>query len=61
MDARTFRSWGRVIYRKSDHLIEDAMIAAAATAHGLTIVTRNTRHFEGLGVGAFNPFDASLR
>jgi hypothetical protein len=37
------------------------MIAATATVYGLTVVTRNTRDFEGLGVGAFNPFDASLR
>ncbi len=61
MDARTFRSWARLMHRKSDHLIEDAMIAATATGHGLTVVTRNTRHFDGLGVRAFNPFDASLR
>ena len=61
MDARTFRSWARLMHGKSDHLIEDAMIAATATVHGSTIVTRNTRHFNSLGVGAFNPFDASLR
>ena len=32
----------------------DAMIAAAAAARGLTIVTRNVRDFEGLGVALFN-------
>ncbi len=61
MDARTFRSWARLMHRKSDHLIEDAMIAATATVHRLTVVTRNTRDLEGLGVRTFNPFDASLR
>ena len=59
MDARTFRSWARLMHRRSDHLIEDAMIAATAAIHGLTVVTRNTRDFEGLGVRTFNPFDAT--
>jgi predicted nucleic acid-binding protein len=36
MDARTFRSWARLMHRKSDHLIEDAMIAATATVYGLS-------------------------
>ena len=58
MDARTFRSWARLMHHRSDHLIEDAMIAATAAIHGLTVVTRNTRGFEGLGVRTFNPFDA---
>lgn len=60
MDARTFRSWARLMHRRSDHLIEDAMIAATAEVHGLIVVTRNTRDFESLGARAFNPFDASL-
>lgn len=59
MDARTFRSWARLMHRRSDHLIEDAMIAATAAIHGLTVVTRNTRDFEGLGVRTFNPFDTT--
>jgi toxin FitB len=59
MDARIFRSWARLMHRKSDRLIEDAMIAAAAAVHGLTVVTRNVRDFEGLGVRTFNPFAGS--
>jgi hypothetical protein len=43
MDARTFRSWARLVHRRSDHLIEDAMIAATAAVHTLTVVTRNVR------------------
>jgi predicted nucleic acid-binding protein len=35
----------------------DIMIAATARSHGLTILTRNGRHFEPLGVPTVNPFD----
>jgi predicted nucleic acid-binding protein len=56
MDARTFRAWARLMHRKPDRLVEDAMIAATATVHGLTVVTRNVRDFDGLGVRTFNPF-----
>jgi len=56
MDARTFRVWARLMHRRSDDLIEDAMIAATAAVHGLTIATRNVRDFEGLGGVTFNPF-----
>ena len=35
----------------------DIMIAATAQSHGLTILTRNLRHFEPLGVPVHDPFD----
>jgi predicted nucleic acid-binding protein len=60
MDARTFRSWARLVHRKPDRLVEGAKIAATATVHGLTAVTHNVRHFDRLGVAAFNPFDGKL-
>lgn len=56
MDARTFRSWARLMHRRSDALIEDAMIAATAEVHNLTVVTRNVRDFEGFGVRTLDPF-----
>lgn len=56
MDARTFRIWARLMHRRTDDLMEDAMLAATAVAHGLTIATRNVRDFESLGVLTFNPF-----
>lgn len=34
----------------------DSQIAATALVHGLTLVTRNTRDFDGLGVELLNPF-----
>lgn len=58
MDAATFRAWARLMHRQSDGLIEDAMIAATAMQHGLTIVTRNTRDFAGFGLKLLNPFAA---
>ncbi len=34
----------------------DMLIAATALVHGLTLVTRNTRDFEGCGLALLNPF-----
>ncbi len=36
----------------------DALIAATALVHGMTIVTRNVADFEATGVGLLNPWDA---
>jgi predicted nucleic acid-binding protein len=38
---------------RSDH---DALIAATALVHGLTVATRNVADFERTGVGVFNPW-----
>lgn len=56
MDANTFRVWARLPHRKSDPLMEDAMIAATATVHSLTLVTRNVRDFSEFGVKLLDPF-----
>lgn len=56
MDATTFRAWARLMHRKSDTLYEDAMIAATAKVHGLTVATRNVNDFNALGLEVFNPF-----
>ena len=58
MDAETFRIWARLMHRRSDTLYEDAMIAATAKRHQLTVVTRNVSDFSHFGVTVFNPFDA---
>jgi predicted nucleic acid-binding protein len=56
MDAATFRCWARLMHRQSDTLYEDAMIAATAQIHGLTVATRNEADFKALGMEVLNPF-----
>jgi predicted nucleic acid-binding protein len=46
------------MHRQSDTLYEDAMIAATAKVHGLTVATRNVADFNALGMAVFNPFAA---
>ena len=56
MDAAAFRIWARLMHGRSDTLNEDAMIAATAQIHKLTVVTRNVDEFEAAGVAVFNPW-----
>lgn len=47
-------------YRVPEHApFDDALIAAVAEAARMTIATRNTRHFEPLGVSCLNPWGAT--
>jgi predicted nucleic acid-binding protein len=58
MDAQTFRVWAQLMHHPSDALFEDAMIAATALVHQLTVVTRNTRDFATFRVPLLDPFTA---
>ena len=49
------RRWAR-LSAELDHDGADLLIAATAAAHGLTLATRNVRHFKPAGVAVTNPF-----
>lgn len=59
-DEPVWRAYGRLkasleaIGRPQEDL--DLLIAATATVHRLTLVTRDTRHFEDSGVKTLNPW-----
>jgi predicted nucleic acid-binding protein len=50
------RRWAKLMQGRSPDLSEDAMIAAMALEHGLTVATRNVRDFRPFGVPVVNPF-----
>ena len=54
VDASTARRWGR-LSGALGHEGTDLLIAATAIEHGLTVVTRNVRHFEPTGVPVLDP------
>jgi toxin FitB len=53
-----FRIWARLMHAQQSHLFANALIAATAIHHGLTVATRNTKDFEPFGVLLTNPFSA---
>ncbi|NLS08995.1 type II toxin-antitoxin system VapC family toxin [Nesterenkonia sp. MY13] len=49
-------------FRVPEHApLDDALIGAVAQSAGMTIATRNTKHFEPLGVACFNPWHGPNR
>ncbi len=69
MDGRTLSFNRAVAYvwadmraklKRDGHImpVADGMIAAIAKRHDLTIATRNTADFHGIGVPVFNPFES---
>ena len=55
VDAPAALRWGTMCsqLKRRD---TDLLIAATALEHGLTVVTRNVRHFEPTGVKLLNPY-----
>jgi toxin FitB len=60
VDLAVAEAWGAVMARSNKMGVNlgvmDAFFAATAEARGLTLVTRNTRHFETLGMALVNPW-----
>ena len=56
MDVKTYRVWARLMHRQSDTLYDDAILAATAIVHRLTVVTRNVADFKPFEVPILNPF-----
>ncbi len=61
VDPAAAEAWGEIHARRSAvgamPAFVDSLIAATAIANGLTVVTRNVRHFEDLGVPVLNPWE----
>ena len=55
VDVATARRWGRLSATLGQDSA-DLLIAATALEHGLTVVTRNVRHFEPTGVPVVGAF-----
>lgn len=57
VDESVAEQWGR--FNVPDSLpVLDSLLAATASVHGLTLVTRNLKHVERTGVDCLNPFSA---
>jgi toxin FitB len=50
-------AWGRQRQGRPIPVV-DALIAATAAVHGMTVVTRNVKDFEQAGVQVLNPFES---
>ena len=56
-DLGSSRRWGQLSAAIGNHGA-DLQIAATALEHGLTVVTRNVRHYVPSGVAIFDPFNS---
>ncbi|MBM5784740.1 MAG: type II toxin-antitoxin system VapC family toxin [Cyanobacteria bacterium K_DeepCast_35m_m1_288] len=55
MEVGVARRWGQ-LSASIGHDGADLLIAATALEHGLTVVTRNLKHFQATGVATLNPW-----
>lgn len=55
-DQECAQAWGRLRVPHAENAL-DKQIAATASIHGLTVVTRNERHFLSTGVKILNPLN----
>lgn len=53
--AQVADAWSDLVSERTLE-VPDGLIAATALVEGMTVVTRNVKHFTGLGVRLLNPF-----
>ncbi len=60
VDEPVSMKWAEIVQRlkNKNHTmdVEDVLVAATASAHRLTVATRNVKHFQHAGVDIYNPF-----
>lgn len=56
LDGEVAEEWGRLNVPDAMPVL-DGLLAATASVHGWTLVTRNTRDIERCGVATLNPFE----
>jgi predicted nucleic acid-binding protein len=56
LDWQCFRLCAKLIDGQTPDLFADAMVAATARVHGLTVATRNIRDYRHFEVPVLNPF-----
>ena len=60
IDRAVGAAWGEALGESEKH-VDDAGLAATARVHGLIVVTRNVKDFDGRGVTLLDPFKAQRR
>jgi toxin FitB len=58
VDLTVAEEWGRMSAQRSVPAV-DALMAATAKVHGMTLATRNITDIAGLGADILNPFEPS--
>jgi predicted nucleic acid-binding protein len=60
IDRPVASAWGEMLAASDKH-VDDTGLAATARVHGLIVVTRNIKDFDGRGVPLLDPFKAPRR
>lgn len=60
IDRAVASIWGEALGESEKH-VDDAGLAATARVHGLIVVTRNVKDFDGRGVKVIDPFKSATR
>ena len=58
IDRPVAEAWGETLGQSEKH-VDDTGLAATARVHGLIVVTRNVKDFDGRGAEVIDPFKAA--